>query len=326
MRILALLLLCASAHAAGVQINGNQINPASSITISSLTATNVGGSTYSIRSSSGINVLAGVVNAPAFIGNGSQLTGIIATVLPSSVAYTTTPNVFTASQSITAAGGLNVTYGITAGSVTASGAITAASFIGDGSALTGISTISTATTNTWSAPQYFSSSVNISSPTSSLIVGSSATFNGSIFANFQSTAACNLPVQTGTQTSFNGASGVIGSTLTLPSGGGTYLNMEFQGQLVNGGNDIQYTFLVDGAFVQFASSWPSNATSAACYITNNAPSQATSCKVRTLNRASAGSHTVSLQIVTGSGTWTLSASTANATKGGPCVRYYESLW
>jgi hypothetical protein len=61
------------------------------------------------------------------------------------------------------------------------GTVNATAFTGDGSALTGIA--GTNGTNTWTAPQYFSSSVNISSATSSLVVGSSTTLNGLTVVN-----------------------------------------------------------------------------------------------------------------------------------------------
>lgn len=52
-------------------------------------------------------------------------------------------------------------------------------YLGDGSTLSGLP--GTNATVTWLQPQYFTSSVNISSPTSSLVVGSSASFNGAVY-------------------------------------------------------------------------------------------------------------------------------------------------
>lgn len=113
LRIALLTLGALALMAAGVLINGNQINPASNISIWNLAATyGVTGSTgtftgalsalsgafsggvtassgtftatgtgqYSVQASSSILVQNGTVNAPYFIGNGSLLTGIVAQI------------------------------------------------------------------------------------------------------------------------------------------------------------------------------------------------------------------------------------------------------
>jgi hypothetical protein len=113
LRIALFIVGALALMAAGVLINGNQINPASnisiwnlaatygvtgstgtftgalsalsgafsgSVTASSGTFTATGGTQYSIQTSSGILINAGSINAPYHIGNGSLLTGIIAQI------------------------------------------------------------------------------------------------------------------------------------------------------------------------------------------------------------------------------------------------------
>lgn len=125
------------------------------ITASSGSFTNIAG--FGIVTSSGISVASGVY-AGFFVGNGAGISGVAAgsvaagavtagqlipgvllnagsldngpvasSILPSTVAYTSVANTFVASQTVTAAGGLKVTYGVTAASGSFSGGVTASS-------------------------------------------------------------------------------------------------------------------------------------------------------------------------------------------------------
>lgn len=97
------------------------------------------------------------ITANSFFGEGSRITNLSAanltgsipsSVLPSTIAYTSVPNVFTASQSVTGADGIGVTYGVVAGSVSVSGSqgfiisqssiTTSGTFFGDAGGLTGV--------------------------------------------------------------------------------------------------------------------------------------------------------------------------------------------
>lgn len=136
-----------------------------------------GGSQPSLALSSGITVGAGGVTAPYLsglhLGDGSRLTGISASrvpasgvepgrlpdgvrlpasglsegpisaaMLPSTAAYTSVANNFTAPQTISAPAGLTVNNAISAGSLSVAGAASAQSFtgnhVGDGSGLTNV--------------------------------------------------------------------------------------------------------------------------------------------------------------------------------------------
>jgi hypothetical protein len=64
------------------------------------------------------------------------------------------------------------------GTLTVNGPIAATSYTGDGSQLAGVP--ATSSTATWTAPQYYANTVNISSPTSGLFVTAASTFTGKV--------------------------------------------------------------------------------------------------------------------------------------------------
>lgn len=99
------------------------------IQISSAVLTATGANQYSLQTSSGINVQNGGVTAPffsgAFYGNGSGLTGLTGTdsskVAKAGDTMTGQLTLSGSSLTVTGAGGLGVTYGVTAGSATIGG-------------------------------------------------------------------------------------------------------------------------------------------------------------------------------------------------------------
>jgi hypothetical protein len=170
MKIILALFLTASANAAGVLINGNQINPQTAISISSLTVTGATGA-----------VVTSTVNAALFIGAGTNLTGTAAALTAGHV--TTNANLTgdvtsSGSNATTAAAtqaNIKVLSGLTtisnpytatssmtntsAGGILASSSITASAFFGDGSHLSGVAANST---TTWTGSNTFTGAVHIS--------------------------------------------------------------------------------------------------------------------------------------------------------------------
>lgn len=70
----------------------------------------------------------GTLNMGVRLNAGSLLNGPMdSSMLPSTAAFTSVPNTFTAGQAVTAGGGVSVAYGIIAGSATLSGGLTASS-------------------------------------------------------------------------------------------------------------------------------------------------------------------------------------------------------
>jgi len=183
----------------------------------------LGGAGNAVTISSNLVVSAGGVIS----GNGSgitsltggNLTGTVpSTVLPSTVAYTSVANTFTSSQTITAAGGLGVTYGLNVGSMTGAGL---ANCTNDGAhaliwsnvtnqfscqAITGSGAASLLTSsNTWSGTNTYASSVTVTAPlginVTYGVVAGSITGNGSGITNLNANSL---------------ASGVVGTNV-LPS-------------------------------------------------------------------------------------------------------------
>ncbi len=148
------------------------------------------------------------------------------------------------------------------------GTINATLFTGDGSALTGV--IGPNSTGTWTAPQYHSSSVNISSPTSSLVVSSTANFNGS-------TSIGGTLSVTGTH--------VIGGTVTVTASTFTFLqNSTLSGTsfpAAHPGSTVTYTSNGGYPHVRLCVTYTSNATANGCQVAICAQG-ATNCGYLTL--------------------------------------------
>ena len=148
----------------------------------------------------------GSVTASNFVGNGSYLTGVVNVGV-----Y----NLFTASQAFSAAGGLGVTYGVTAGSFTATSSITASAFFGNGAALTGIS--STFNGGTVAGQALFQSSVTMQASGFSVGGSSFVVAGGSATVGYALTAGAFVGPLTGNVTGTASAvltSGVNLSTVT----------------------------------------------------------------------------------------------------------------
>ena len=133
-----------------------------------VTITNTGIAQTANINSDSVNV-SGVVTASSFVGNGSNLTGVLSNILED-----TSPqlggNLDLNSKNITGTGNINITGSIEVGTgvtvstsgIDAVGIITASSFSGDGSSLTGI--VGAASTD-------------------NIVTGTAATFTGGINAN-----------------------------------------------------------------------------------------------------------------------------------------------
>lgn len=168
-----------------------------------------------------------------------------------------------------------------------SGTINATAFTGNGSSLSGLPGVNS--TTTWTAPHFYSNSLNISSATSSLVVGSSATFQGRIVTSGQihnSTFSYLTLSDSLTQTTFISC---FKSTVTLIESGTVPIIVDIRVPLSGISTEVfGIVFLRDGAFVSPFSSTVGCAKSTTAGGTD--ADAFLSCKAR-VPATSAGPHT-----------------------------------
>ena len=188
-------------------------------------------------------------NSPTISGanitslNAANLTGTVASGhLPANVAYTDAANAFTAGQQVSAGAGLTVSYGIVAGTATlngfgsntyslqtssgisvgSTGGVTASffngAFYGDGSHLTGISTLDS--TKVAKTGDTMTGALTMSGASANIVSGSSITTSGGFFGDGSHLTGV-------TATSFSGTLGVAngGTGATTAAGAQTSLGV-----------------------------------------------------------------------------------------------------
>jgi hypothetical protein len=104
----------------------------------------------------------------------------------------------------------------TGGNVTIPGTLTAGTLLGNGSRLTGVP--ASGSTTTWSGSNYYANLVQVSSPTSKFVSGSSATFNGAIYGTPAYVAVWTSSATASSNFGINLANGFGEGTLTFLKG------------------------------------------------------------------------------------------------------------